>query len=155
MSRSNSGLEKEERRGKAWDDTRSVTRDEVATRTDRERPGVSQSQQIKDDRPIGLKRAVPYLRVGALVVVTLVVVTALRAAATRNSALAWLVYGVLAIYFPPPLVTGSPTPELIGVAIFLVVAAFLLSRRRYWSALASLVLPIAFTWVFAFKLMGG
>jgi hypothetical protein len=114
---------------------------------------VSQSQQTKDDRPIASKRAVRYLRAAVLWVVTLVVVTTLVAAATRT--LAWLVRGVLAIYFPPPLVTGVPDLRLIGVAVFLVVAAFLLYRRKYWSALAALVLPMAFTWVFAFKLMGG
>jgi hypothetical protein len=114
---------------------------------------LSQSQQTKDDRPIALKRGARYLRAAVLAVVTLVVVTTLVAAATRT--LTWLVRGVLAIYFPPPFVTGVPDLRLIGVAILLVVAAFLLYRRRYWSALAALVLPIAFTWVFALKLMGG
>lgn len=113
---------------------------------------MSRSQQTKDDRLIVPKRPVPYPLAAVPVVVTLVVVTALVAAAT--GALAWLPRGVLAIYFPPFLVTGSPDLRLVGFAIFLVLTAFLLYRRKYWSALAALALPVAFTWLFAWRLMG-
>jgi len=71
---------------------------------------MSHSRQSKDDRLTALKRAVRCPLAAVLVVVTLVVVTALVAAATRT--LAWLVRGVLAIYFPPPFVTGGPDLRL-------------------------------------------
>jgi hypothetical protein len=116
---------------------------------------VSQSQPTEENRPIALKRAVRYLRFAVFLFVTLAVMSSWIAVATRARALAWLARGVLAVYFPPPFVTGSPDARLIGVAIFLVVAAFLVCRCRYWTALAALILPLVFTWVLAFKLMQG
>jgi len=87
-----------------------------------------------------------------LVVVTLVVATTVIA--TAAGALGWLVRGVLAIYFPPFLVNGTPNLELVGLAIFLVIAAVLLYRRKYWASLAALALPMACTWMLAWRLMG-
>jgi hypothetical protein len=116
---------------------------------------VSQMQRNRSGRSIVARSVFRYLRAAVFVVVSVVVAAAFIAAAAGIRALGWLIRGVLAIYFPPPFVTGGPDLRLIGVAVFLVVAALLLCRRRYWSALVVLVLPKAFTWVFAWRLMQG
>jgi hypothetical protein len=86
------------------------------------------------------------------IAVTIVVVAALVAAATGT--LVWLPRGIIAIYFPPFLVNGGPDMMLVGFAVFLVLAAFLLYRRKYWSALAALALPIMLSWLLSWILLG-
>ena len=110
------------------------------------------SQPTRGNRPVGPRPRVRYLSAATLVVVTLVVVIAVVAAATQT--LEWLPRALIALYFPPFLVNGTPNPGLVGLTVSLVLAAFLLYRQKHWNALAALALPIAATWVFAWALMG-
>jgi hypothetical protein len=112
---------------------------------------MSATHRVRDDRPGLMRHLKRYLPAVVLAAVTLIVVAAVisAAAGTYN----WPVRGVLAVYFPSFLVLGSPDRKLVGLGVFLILAAYLLFRCRYWAALATLVIPIALTWVFAGTMM--